>query len=63
MIELYKYGMPKGVDAEEVKKEFDEMAQYLENRVKDPEALRNIYTSAQMSGHLSHKDLQKQFTC
>jgi hypothetical protein len=63
MIEIYRYGPPEGANLEDLKREFDEAAASLESFVKDPIKLREIYNSARITGHLSDRDLEKQFTC
>lgn len=63
MLEIYRYGPPEGANVEELRKEYDAVASSLESLINDPNELREIYNSARMNGHISDKDLEKQFTC
>jgi len=59
---MERYGVPDGIDVEQMRKKHEEIFLEFDKLVNNPEFQLEVRSFAQFTGQLSTKDLERQFT-
>jgi len=59
---MIRYGVPKGVNAQELRAEVNRIFMEFDRACDDPLIQHKVMVFAQVSGHISSEDLGKRFT-
>ena len=59
---MERYGVPDGIDAQEMRKRHEEIFAKFDTLVKDADFQREVQSFAMLSSRIYMRDLERQFT-